>query len=1120
MKPSAIHQFSISCHYGDGITNGMFFIRKLLRSAGFSSEIFCEHIDQQLAGDILPHEFYSGASDHVLLIHHGIGNGVEDWLRCLPDKKIMVFHNITPAEFFPADDPIQPLLERGWQQVESWKDWLDGTIADSDTNLEILARHGYDSHRCMTIPLLVDLDELYARNSTPSPRPVEDIFHLLFVGRLVPHKNQSGLIQMLVHLRRMTGLDVHLTLVGSGDNTYRAELEQTAVELGLSSCVHLTGKISDAELADYFGRSDLYVSLSRHEGFGMPLIEAMAHCLPIVAFDSPESNVAKTLGGAGIILGSDQPVFVAGVLASAIEQPLLRRELVKRGLEEIERFSPGILFEKLAAFFLSLGIEIPATGFEGKAEHLSDYRIEGPFDSTYSLAIVNRNLALALASSGHSVALHATEGYGDYTPDNKFLAAHPQLQELYRSSQGFSGARTVLRLMYPTRLSGMNGMNHALSCYGWEESSIPDLTIEHINYHAHFVTTMSDYVTRTLIDNGVSTPIFTVGIGADHILECEPNAAELPNLGSGFRILHVSSCFPRKGIDCLLEAYGSQFTAKDDVTLIIKTFPNPHHDIASSIRNWRLKYPSGAGIVVINRDVSDSAIRALYQNCHLLVAPSRGEGFGLPMAEAMLHKLPVVTTGYGGQTDFCNNKTAWLIDYNLEYAQTHMGISDSVWAEPDTEHLGIILLELFTAFTSGLWVQTTRDKVDAAFDLVTTKYTWNRVSARHQQIVESLDRIPIVRQKVNLGCITSWNSKCGIASYSKLLLTPALSTALIFANTNAELIAEDGANVRRCWEPGQTDNLDDLFECVLASGVDQVLIQFNFSFFRLDALKKLLSRLAASRIDVFITFHSTADVVEGPEYKTLAQLLPELHQIARIFVHSIADLANLKDLGLATNTAVFPHGVTGYSARPTDELLPTGMEGKRVIASYGFLLPHKGIQNLIRAFSTVAATYPDAHLLLVNAEYPAYVSTQEADTCRRLIEELRLNHRVSLITEYLTDNESLAWLSLSDYIVFPYHHTQESSSAAVRWGLSTGKPVYCTPLPIFDDVKDVVQFFPGTGLDSIEVGLSSILANPPSTARLQELSDRQRQWLSDHEWRRLSVRLKNLFISWKYGKDQ
>ena len=104
-----------------------------------------------------------------------------------------------------------------------------------------------------------------------------------------------------------------------------------------------------------------------------------------------------------------------------------------------------------------------------------------------------------------------------------------------------------------------------------------------------------------------------------------------------------------------------------------------------SRNGWRRPKTTGAifpDVLIIKDDLSDAQLKALYEQCDALVAPSRAEGFGLPLAEAMLSGLPVITTGWGGQLEFCNHETAWLIDYSFTYARTHFGLFDSVWAEP------------------------------------------------------------------------------------------------------------------------------------------------------------------------------------------------------------------------------------------------------------------------------------------------------------------------------------------------------------------------------------------------------------------------------------------------------
>ena len=140
----------------------------------------------------------------------------------------------------------------------------------------------------------------------------------------------------------------------------------------------------------------------------------------------------------------------------------------------------------------------------------------------------------------------------------------------------------------------------------------------------------------------------------------------------------------------MLEAYSRAFSKNDGVSLIIKTFPNMHNKVEEQIKEIQRTHPDCAEIILINEDLDYEFLIDLYHQSDVLVAPSRGEGFGLPIAEAMLLGLPVITTGYGGQCDFCNDGNSWLIRYTFERAETHMQLDDSVWAEPDVRHLARI----------------------------------------------------------------------------------------------------------------------------------------------------------------------------------------------------------------------------------------------------------------------------------------------------------------------------------------------------------------------------------------------------------------------------------------------
>ncbi|MCK9502579.1 MAG: glycosyltransferase [Porticoccaceae bacterium] len=1145
MQIRAIHQFSTGCSPGDGITNGMLFTRRLLNEAGIASTIYSADVHPELTDVIEPKSAFQDSPDSLLLIHHGISNLHEDWLRGLQARKLMVFHNITPGEFFADDDPIQGALRHGWKQVDSWKHWLDGAIADSAENLSALLAHGYEPERCQVIPLLVDLDKLRRQIPRAAARAMADEFRLLFVGRLVPHKNQLGLVETLHYLHSVFAIRATLVLVGSGNPDYESSIRHAIDRYGLGDAVTLTGKISDEELAQHFAQADLYLSLSRHEGFGMPLVEAMAHGVPVVAFQAAKSNIATTVGAAGMVLTSDSPKVCAATIATLVNQPRLRRQMVINGFKHLDSFQPTVLLAALWDFLHRLGFDIqasmPASGETGcsNGEKQLDFAIEGPFDSSYSLAIVNRELALALAAAGTeevsgsasgentavgaAVGLFAAEGGGSYNPDRDFIASQPSLQKLYQQTPRHSGrqAQNLLRLMYPLRLTAMQGVTHIASCYGWEESRLPESTVRHMNFHSHLVTTMSSWVSKTLVDNGVSAPVATVGIGADHILRVTPDQSQLPYLGSGLRFLHISSCFPRKGVDVLLASYGRAFTAAEDVTLVIKTFANPHHCIESTVARWRQQHPNPPAVVIINQDMPDAALRALYQRCHVLVAPSRGEGFGLPLAEAMLHQMPVVTTGYGGQMDFCSDQTAWLVDYTFAPARSHMVLDGSLWVEPSETRLAEHLSDFYSAWQSqtsqpSAWQDMVGAKTAAAKTLIESQYSWRQVAKNLRAALCWQDQLPSRPPQQRRGWVTTWNARCGIATYSQCLIREGLDDIYILANTNVERLDDDGANVRRCWQSGQDDDLKNLYREIVALGIEQVVIQFNFSLYRLDALGELLTSLQQLGIQTILTLHSSADVWWQDQFKTLRDIFTSLKGCTRILVHTSNDLNRLKDMGLVENSTLIPHGVAlAPPVGMVDNPVATILRGKRVIASYGFLLPHKGIFELIEAFSLLAENRPELHLLLVNAQYPTEPSSREIARCQQLVKDLELEQRVTMVTEFLDDSQSLAWLELAEMIVFPYQHTNESASGAVRWGLATGKPILCTPLGIFDDIADVAFFCPEVIPPMIAEGIARILNFDESEkARVHK---RQQQWLQAHAWGVVSKRLQALLdaLAWE-----
>jgi len=173
-------------------------------------------------------------------------------------------------------------------------------------------------------------------------------------------------------------------------------------------------------------------------------------------------------------------------------------------------------------------------------------------------------------------------------------------------------------------------------------------------------------------------------------------------------------------------------------------------------------------------------------------------------------------------------------------------------------------------------------------------------------------------------------------------------------------------------------------------------------------------------------------------------------------------------------------------------------------------LPDKGLPTLIEAFSQLCSTRDEVHLLMVNALYPVPESQDEAARCQELAKRLGVAERVTMITDYLPEARANGLLQAADVIVYPYRSSQESSSAAVRFGLASGRPVACTPLPVFADVARTVHSLPGTSAAEIAAGLRVLLSDGERLASHHAL---QQRWLADHSWPTLSRRLRAMLTA-------
>jgi glycosyltransferase involved in cell wall biosynthesis len=1083
-----VHQFHSGTARGDAITQQLLDLRRRIRSLGYKSEIFAEHIPRELAEEIHGIDRYAGTADDVLLVHHSIGHTAFDRLMRIPSKIVTVFHSITPAHFF-EDVGLQNFIHLGFDQLRSLAARSVCGIADSNHNRREMLDAGFQSVR--VLPVRTEFKEARA-SGVGRPEGASD---WLFVGRVVPNKRQIELVRAFAFYQRAFNPHTQLRLIGDASmSAYVSAVRAEAHRCGVADRVSILGKVPEAVLWESYGRSGHFVCLSDHEGFGVPLLEAMASGLPVLA--RAAAAVPETMGGAGVLLLDDELWTAAGVAAALDRDGDLKSRLVSdqmRRIAQIEEFDVDAVLS--GAIDECLGTRRRPT-----------VQVQGPFETSYSLAMLNRELAEAMARSNQfAVSLYATEGPGDYQPSTEDLVEHPIASGLFERRLTTPFPDVVVRQMYPPRVNDSPG-GLTFQYFGWEESRIPSAVAEDFNRHLDGIGVMSHYVARVLRDSGVVVPIEAVGVG---VIQPDPKATiEAPELAEirTCRFLHISSAFPRKGIDILLDAYFRTFTGDDDVSLVLKTFPNVHSDVAAQLELIQKCTPNPPHVAWIDRDLSSGELAALYKESSCLVHTPRGEGFGLTVAEAMLARLPVISVAATGLADFVNDSTAATISFTIEPANSHLTVPGSTWVVPSASELITEMRAVYQGEAAPLRAQ----RVENAFELIATTFNWDEVAARWERFIQE---IITHRSVVHLDVISTWNSRCGIAEYSKNLIAGfgRHVKVNVFADAGAEIVDHMAeADVRRVWVNGLDHVEHELFPVIGQSRGGVLHVQHNFGFLNNADLARLL-RVESLRRPVVVTLHRTADLQLADRAVSLRSIKESLGLAAALIVHQEADVITLKEFGITDNVVKIPIGcgrplTLDRSASRTH--LNLGSE-PFIVGAFGFLLPHKGVLTLIRAIAQLRRLGHDVHLVAACALHPDPSSAEYAEECRREIALLGIETSVHLETAFLAEQDTIKLLAAADVMVLPYGPTLESSSAALRSILPLCVPIVTSDLPIFADASEVLMTVPAP-MESADLCEKLVWLMEHPTER-DVMGNRIAAFCEAHSWVSIAHRTANLY---------
>jgi glycosyltransferase involved in cell wall biosynthesis len=349
---TAIHQFVPSLAPRDAVGTHYLAVQATLRDAGFRSDIYALEAKEEFRRLARPYRSFKGdrVADTWLLYHSSIGTPVGDYVAARPEPLIVDYHNITPPAFFVNYEPhIAAMMSLGRRQLLKLGRRAQLGLADSAYNAQELASIGY--RETAVVPILLDVRTLDVPTDAPLAGRLRDAKRdggadLLFVGRIAPNKAQHDLVKMLAAYRRVHDPNARLHLVGGSSSTgYVTALRKFVAALGLTDAVNIAGAVSAAELASYWECADALVVASEHEGFCVPLLEAMHHGVPIVAYGA--AAVPETLDGSGLVLRDKDAATFAEAVARVLDDAPLRAQLVAAGHARLADFDVARSREKL-----------------------------------------------------------------------------------------------------------------------------------------------------------------------------------------------------------------------------------------------------------------------------------------------------------------------------------------------------------------------------------------------------------------------------------------------------------------------------------------------------------------------------------------------------------------------------------------------------------------------------------------------------------------------------------------------------------------------------------------------------------------------------------------------------
>lgn len=334
--------------YGDAVSNDTVALRDVLRGMGYKSNIYADSIVKPLdSKTALPLEKMPELNEKDIIIYHlSTGNDLNKKLAEYKCKKIVIYHNITPPEFFEGNDEfIRDINAWGLEGAEFLSDKVDYCLADSEFNKKDLIAMDY---KCAidVLPIVIPLHDYEKKPDKAVINRYKDGYtNIIFTGRIAPNKKQEDIIAAFYYYKKYCNPKSRLILVGSYKDTdvYYHRLKKYIKKIGVDDVI-FTGHIKFNQILAYYKVADAFVCMSEHEGFCVPLVEAMIFDVPVLAYRS--SAVPDTLGGSAFVVDDKDPVFVAKCLERLVNDQELRESIIEKQKRRLQDFKYETIAEQ------------------------------------------------------------------------------------------------------------------------------------------------------------------------------------------------------------------------------------------------------------------------------------------------------------------------------------------------------------------------------------------------------------------------------------------------------------------------------------------------------------------------------------------------------------------------------------------------------------------------------------------------------------------------------------------------------------------------------------------------------------------------------------------------------